>query len=683
MTAVGLRPPPLGAPGLYWLPAEPVRALTGVRMDVCAFVGVAPRGPSRIPIFVADWAPQPCAEGATGTRSVAVAVESWDEYRQLYGAFEGPGLLPYAVASFFENGGARAYIVRIVHDYLKLDGTRDDVANAAGVASAPVTGLQIEASSGNVDIWVRARDEGSWGNTLTASIVLQPRPLSIDPAGFAATEVVFQRGVDLVAGAVLRLDHGGGARSIARITRVWDEWRPEVAIVERHASFDAPIALPVLASELVEGVMSIDDGDGRTERFDRLGLSPLHPRWLARVLVEESDLVYPGENLDLVPGDDRRTWVDERDLAIDAELPTYATAPFSGGANRYKDIEPADFFDARWTIGDECPGDGVHSLTQLSDLSLVVAPDLYSPKPIAPIETVTDDGGAGPDFCECIEPPLQVQADPPEDLDGLRLDPSTDLASIVALQRQLVDLADELESFIVLLDVPPGLSQRRMLGWRDQLHSMYAAAYHPWLMVSRPDDARDAAIAVNPSAVAAGIIARREIAFGVQYGPANEFASGVFDVADRVSPARHDELHQQALNIYLHERDGVRLTAARTLSADPSYRQLSVRRLMTMLRRVLYEQMQWAVFEPNDSRLRGDIRNQLDAYLRQLFAANAFAGARPEDAFFVRCDDELNPPTVIDQGRLYAYVGVAPAEPLEFLLLQIARDGDGTLRVQG
>ncbi len=150
-----------------------------------------------------------------------------------------------------------------------------------------------------------------------------------------------------------------------------------------------------------------------------------------------------------------------------------------------------------------------------------------------------------------------------------------------------------------------------------------------------------------------------------------------------VTPARHDELHQNAINVFLHERDGARLTAARTLSPDPAYRQLSVRRLMTMLRRVLYRQMQWAVFEPNDVRLRGDIHNQLDAFLRQLFAASAFAGARAEDAFFVRCDDELNPQSVVDAGRLYCYVGVAPAEPLEFLMLQIARDGDGTLRVQG
>jgi hypothetical protein len=676
VTAVGVRLPPLGAPDLYWLPPNPIRALTGVRMDVCAFVGVAPRGPARVPVFDTEWAPRPCAEGATGMRSVATAVESWDEYVEHYGSFEGPGLLPYAVASFFENGGIRAYVVRIVHEY-----TNDD-DDQAGTARAIVPGLRVVAAGGDFDISLRARNEGVWGNTLSATLSFRANPLSIPSSAFTTTGFVFERGVQITPGAVLRLDRGAGVRTLSRVARVWEEWHPDDMTIERHASFDVPIVIPVVGAELVEGELVVDDGAGRVEHFDRLGLSAAHDRWLARVLIEESELLYPAENLTVPADDPRRTWL-ERDLVLDPALPDFSTAPFELGKNRYADIVPADFFDDRWTTGDECPGDGVHCLTQLSDLSLVVTPDLYSPKPIAPIDSVLDSGGAGAEFCECVELPLQVQATPIEDLDGLRLDPSTDLATIIGLQRRLLDLADALESFVVLLDVPPGLSQRRMLAWRERHHSMYAAAYHPWLLVSRPDDKRDQAIAVNPAAVAAGIIARRELARGVQYGPANEIAAGVFDVVDRVSPTRHDELHQNALNVYLRERDGARLTAARTLSADQNYRQLSVRRLMTMLRRVLYQQMQWAVFEPNDARLRGDIRNQLDTYLRQLFAADAFAGARAEDAFFVRCDDELNPQAVVDQGRLYAYVGVAPAEPLEFLVLQIARDGDGTLRVQG
>src|SRR5689334_14464505 len=99
----------LGAPGIYRAPAAPIRALTDVRMDVCAFAGVAPRGPEHTP----------------------VAVESWAAYTRLFGGFDGPGRLPYAVASFFENGGDRAYIVRIVHRYFKADGTPDEAAKDA------------------------------------------------------------------------------------------------------------------------------------------------------------------------------------------------------------------------------------------------------------------------------------------------------------------------------------------------------------------------------------------------------------------------------------------------------------------------------------------------------------------------------------------------------------------------
>jgi hypothetical protein len=682
VTAPDLRLPPLGAPGLYWVPPNRLRALTGVRMDVCAFVGVAPRGPSRVPTFAAAWAPTPYGAGSTGPRSIARAVESWDEYVRFYGGFEGPGLLPYAVASFFDNGGTRAYIVRIVHDYVKPDGSTDVARNAERVAVAPVRGLKASAVAGDTEIHLRARDEGRWGNHLSASLSFTVRPLPSVSATFTATGMVFERGMAITSGSLLRLDHGGGSASLTRVAAVWEEWHPDDARVEGHASFHAPVTLPVTRAELVEGSLSVDDGAGRTELHEGLGLSPEHPRWLARVLVEESDLVYPAEDPALDADDPRRDWT-ERELVLDATLAPYTTAEFLGGDDRYEDIVPDDFFDEEWTVGDEVPGDGVHALTMLDDLSLLVVPDLYSPGPLAPVELVVDAGGASDTFCECIEPAPVDQEPPAAALDGLRLDPTTDLVTIIALQRRLIDLASALESFVVLLDVPPGLTERRILAWRGALPSMYAAAYHPWLLESRADDRRDAAIAVNPSAVAAGIVARREHERGVQYGPANELAAGVFDVSDRVAPARHDTLHQNAINVYLRERDGVRLTAARTLSTDASYRQLSVRRLMTMLRRVLDRQMQWAVFESNDARLRADIRSQIEALLRQLYLADAFAGARAEDAFFVKCDDELNPPSVIDQGRLYAHVGVAPAEPLEFLVLRLARQDNGTVRVEG
>ena len=131
-------------------------------------------------------------------------------------------------------------------------------------------------------------------------------------------------------------------------------------------------------------------------------------------------------------------------------------------------------------------------------------------------------------------------------------------------------------------------------------------------------------------------------------------ATGVVEVPSASRRARHDELHPLGINVYLPERDGVRLTAARTLSPDPLWRQLSVRRLMTMLRRVLERQMQWAVFEPNDDApARATSAHMLAAYLRQLFAANAFAAPPRKRRSSCAATTTLNPPPVVDAGRLY------------------------------
>jgi phage tail sheath protein FI len=154
-------------------------------------------------------------------------------------------------------------------------------------------------------------------------------------------------------------------------------------------------------------------------------------------------------------------------------------------------------------------------------------------------------------------------------------------------------------------------------------------------------------------------------------------------VADVVSPARHDQLHPLGINVYLRDRDGVRLTAARTLSRDPQYRQLTVRRLITLLRLTLYQQMQWAVFEPNNTALRLEIRLLLTNFLRALFRRGAFSGVTEADSFFVRCDETNNPQYIIDRGMLIAEIGVAPSEPIEFIVIRLSRGADGTLSVQG
>jgi len=655
----------LGAPGVYERPPTTVRALTNVRMGVCAFVGVAPRGPARVPVTVEGFPTDAScvAPGHPRSRSIAVAVESFDEYVRLYGAFEGAGLLPFAVASFFDQGGRRAYVVRIVHDF---GGPEDDAGVATGV-------LRPLAVAGGVPVALRARNEGSWGNKLTAALEFSARALDATPIDL--TRLALAPDTGLPAGTLLRLELGGGVAQLRVVASVLLEGRVDGPGRRTVAMLDAPASTTPESVEIVEGTLSLDDGDGRTERHDRLGLSPAHPRFVADVLCSDSDLVYPDA-----------AWIGRDVLPADAALPSAAAVAFDGGADRAHLVEPEDFFDDRWTFGDEDPGSGVHALVELADLSLVVVPDLYSPTPLEETETVADVVSlAGPTFERCEDsPPAPGQEVASDPLDGLALDPRLpdDRKKIVGLQQRLQDLADLMRSWIVLLDVPPGLNQRQILQWRAQFDSMFAAAYHPWLRVAPLGDRRRNLVQINPSATAAGIVARREHRFGVPFGPSNELALQVVDVAERVSPARHDELHPNAINVYLRERDGVRLTAARTLSRDPIWRQLSVRRLVTMLHRALDEQMQWAVFEPNTASLRNDIRHLLENYLRSLARANAFAGATDDESFFVRCDETLNPPSVVDEGKLIVEVGIAPAEPLEFIVLRIERDGDGTLTVE-
>jgi uncharacterized protein len=658
------RTPP-GAPGVFRLPDTPVFALTGERMDVCGFAGVAPRGPVRVPVVDEHWRDdRPCVEPERPRRrTVAVPVESFDEYRKLFGGFEGPGLLPYALATFFEQGGRRAYVARIVRDYTGTDAT----LNSAGVSSGILSGATPAAK-------LNARSEGSWGDKLQAGIQFSTTVLDVLAGGISWLRLPADTAVG--EGTLLRLTLPGGAQELRFVGFALEEADPTSTQTWLRVVVSPSLAAAPETAEVVEAIVDVDDGDGRREHFDRLGLDSRHPRWLATVLCYESGLIWPDAS-----------WAYDALTPDSVELvsPAPIAAQFSGGSDRYADIVHEDFFDTRWAPQNEDPGDGITAFAQLADLASLAVPDLYSPQPLPPTDSILDPVSvAGPDFERCVDlPPVaQEQDQAVVDLLGLQLDPASDLAEIIELQARVVDFAEQVSDFVALLDVPPGISHRQLLDWRAAIASSYAAAYHPWLQTARRDDSRDRLVAIPPSAVAAGIIARLEIAFGVPHGPANALAYEIVTVSERIAPAWHDQIHPLGIDVYLQERDGVRLTGARTLSRDAQWRQLSVRRLMIMLRRVLLRQMQWAVFEPNGPRLRARLTQLLRMYLRRLLQAGAFRGASEEQSFFVRCDDALNPPQVTDMGRLYAEIGVAPAEPLEFIVLRLSRDGDGTLTVE-
>lgn len=637
-------------------------------MDVCAFVGVAPRGPARVPMpddeVDEQFRRRPFLDPQRRRRSVAVAVESFDEYKALYGGFEGHGRLPYAVQAFFEQGGRRAYVVRIVHAY---HGEGDTQAVARGL----FRGLTTDAGD---DVALEARSEGSWGNHLQAAMEFYARPVPFDRA--STTELVFKAETDLPAGSLLRLAVPGGERTLNFAARSQLVPRGGTARGnELRVVLDTPMAEVPLAVEVLEARVTIDDAAGRREVHDYVGIDPVHPRWFAQVLCDDSELVYP-----------ERAWFSARLVPRDVALTSTAipAGAFEGGEDRESDITPADFFDERWVLGNDLAGSGVHALVKIADVAMVSVPDLYDPLPLPAAEDIRDPAtlaGAEFGYCHDMAPPSE-QATAPRELVGLRLDPRTQFGAIIGWQSKLVDLAHDTRAFIALLDVPPGLRLNQILRWRQQFSTAFAAAYHPWIYVSPGDDNRDALIRIPPSAIAAGIIADRERRFGIQHGPANVVAIGAVNLETQVAPEVHAQLHAAGINVFVRDPEGFRLTTARTLSADRDYRQLSVRRLVTMLARTLEQQMQWVVFEPHTVALRTGITRAIAALLRELFLANAFAGATGEEAFFVRCDERLNDQRTVDAGQLIVEIGVAPAEPLEFIIVRLVRSVDGRLTVE-
>jgi hypothetical protein len=362
----------------------------------------------------------------------------------------------------------------------------------------------------------------------------------------------------------------------------------------------------------------------REEVFTDLGWDPTHSRFVHAVLMQESLLVEPGD------------WSGEVLIPPDTRFYARAARLVEPGADRSSSIAEGSFLDgfdlADLPVGgyvgppDEPIVHGVERLSLVPQIGLLCVPDLAW------------DGAGGDDL----------------------------------LRRQLR-----------LLDVPRHQSVRAVARWRAQVDSSFAAAYHPWLGVVVPDDPLGRAQLVPPSAFAAGIIASREVRLGLPWGPANEVAVGAVTAADPVSDAEHDALHLLDVDTFRRERDGWRLVSARTLSTDPAYRQLSVRRLMTMLRLVIDRQLQWLVFEPHTPQLRAVVTGVVTRLLRELFRAGAFAGTTEDEAFFVRCDDSVNPEWSTGQGRIVAEIGVAPAEPLEYLVLRIRQDVDGALAVTG
>ena len=248
-----------------------------------------------------------------------------------------------------------------------------------------------------------------------------------------------------------------------------------------------------------------------------------------------------------------------------------------------------------------------------------------------------------------------------------------DMEGLKGVQLAMIAHCELMNNRVCILDAPPGLNAQQVKEWRMDMagyDSKQAALYWPWIKVMDP--VKGEAIHIPPSGHMAGIWARTDDTRGVHKAPANEVIRGAISLELQITKGEQEQLNPIGVNcIRSFPGKGIRVWGARTLSSDPEWRYLNVRRLFNMVEQSILNGTDWTVFEPNDFRLWLAVRRNVNAFLRNVWRSGALFGEAEADAFWVKCDEENNPPESRDLGELHVDIGIAPVKPAEFVVFRI------------
>ncbi len=231
---------------------------------------------------------------------------------------------------------------------------------------------------------------------------------------------------------------------------------------------------------------------------------------------------------------------------------------------------------------------------------------------------------------------------------------------------------------IAVLDTPPNLEPQEVTALKGKIDSTKAALYYPWITVANPAAATDPnqpqLIDLPPSGHVCGIYARTDIQRGVWKAPANETVTGAIGLQRAVAFGEQELLNPLGINcIRALPNRGIRVWGARTISSDPEWKYVNIRRYFLYLEASIDRGTQWAVFEPNGERLWANVRTTVSDFLYNEWVNGALLGATPKEAFFVQCDRSTMTQNDLDNGRLICLIGVAAIKPAEFVIFRIGQ----------
>jgi len=424
--------------------------------------------------------------------------------------------------------------------------------------------------------------------------------------------------VDRVVPAAKSSGNGAGKGPVAQIPSRAAQGRPSLQASPKgtpKADIQIEVAPPV-GEDPPEGSFTLKVKSGDVEEvYENVGLGRRAAKPVVETVTQQSKLItltelqFPGSLADRLPG--------LGTVTLKAPDKT-ALVPMS----------PNHF------VGDVSERSGIEGLEVAEDVTMVCCPDLMS----------------------------AYQSN------------SLDKDGVKAVQLAIIAHCERMGNRIAILDPLPGLSPQEVKKWREKesnFDSKYAALYYPWIKVNGPDGQP---VEIPASGHIAGIYARNDNERGVHKAPANEVVRGALNASAQVTKGEQDVLNPSGINcIRSFTGRGLRVWGARTLSSDPAWRYVSVRRLFNYVEASIERGTQWVVFEPNDPDLWARVRRDIGAFLTGVWRDGMLFGANPSEAFFVKCDAENNPSDVRDRGQLIVDIGLAPVKPAEFVVFRFSQ----------
>ncbi len=601
------------APGVY---IEEVsfrsKSIEGVPTSTTGFCGLTRTGP----VFYTD-GPSSCEPRL---------ITSFTEFERVYGGLEALNLsggnehLPYlahAARAFFDNGGKRLYVSRV---FVPID----VAAGNTGVARTDVS-----VALGKTATW-RARWPGALGNVWIETRLVRSKNVAFkDPAHADAVQARRAK-----AGAVVEIYPDAASAPVGDATLdlthayvvTLDAGGKQIFTRASDGNPLDPADTDVIQVVEMQVVVRVDAET--TYVFDQLGADAAQKRDIVHILQRDD------------PEDENSpVWLDWDPTGL-----AQAAAKLMK-ALRDNPVRLENGNDGQLVSPDDLKGEpadpdvatkkatGLEALGEIDDIAIVALPD---------------GGPLGGD-------------------------------SAVQAADRLIAHAESLRYRIAVVDAPEGSSMNEIRAFRGRFDSKYSALYHPWVEIFDPTEraaqgAPPKRLLLPPSGFVCGIYARSDIERGVHKAPANEVVRGLTRFEANINKGRQDVLNPEGINaLRFFEGRGNRVWGARTMSSDPEWKYVNVRRLFIFLEHSIDKGTQWAVFEPNNDRLWANVRQTIEDFLLVLWKNGALLGQKPEEAFFVRCDRTTMTQNDIDNGRMICLVGVSPVKPAEFVIFRIGQ----------